>query len=62
MLLTRYTFGALIVILDSATGAVCAVVHHLFGRETNADGTFSRAYINAAVHAARMAWESTADH
>ncbi len=62
MLHTRYTYGALIVVLDSATARVVAVLHRLTKPARNASELFSDAYINAAVQHALIAWNSTADH
>lgn len=62
MIHTRYTFGALVVILDSATGRVDAVLHKLSDPMRNASELFSSQYIAAAVRAAQTAWASTADH
>ena len=50
MLHTRYTFGALVVVLDDATGRVVAVLHSLSDPMRNASELFSDAYINAAVN------------
>lgn len=62
MIHTRYTFGALVVILDTATGRVDAVLHKLTDPMRNASELFSQAYIDAAVRSALVAWNSTADH
>lgn len=62
MLHTRYTFGALVVVLDTATGRVDAVLHRLTDPMRNASELFSQTYIDAAVRAASLAWASTADH
>ena len=62
MLHTRYTFGALVVVLDTATGRVDAVLHKLTDPMRNASELFSQTYIDAAVRAASLAWASTADH
>ena len=56
MLHTRYTFGALVVVLDTATGRVDAILHKLTDPMRNASELFSQTYIDAAVRAASLAW------
>lgn len=62
MLHTRYHFGALTVVLETATARVVAILHRLSNPARNASEMFSQAYIDAAVHSALLAWNSTADH
>lgn len=62
MLHTRHNFGALTVVLETATGRVVAVLHRLADPARNASELFSQASIDAAVRNALTAWNSTADH
>ena len=54
-----FLFGALRVILDSATGTVLAVLDAISGK--NASGIFRECYINAAATKATLAWKAQAD-
>ena len=62
MIHTRYNFGALTVVLETASGRVVAVLHRLANPARNASELFSQPYIDCAVSHALIAWQSTADH
>jgi hypothetical protein len=62
MIHTRFNFGALTVVLESASGRVVAVLHRLSDPARNASELFSQRTIDAAVRAALIHWQSTADH
>ncbi len=62
MLHTRFNFGALTVVLETSTARVVAVLHRLADPARNASELFSQSYIDCAVRAAIIHWQSTADH
>jgi hypothetical protein len=62
MLHTRYHYGALTVVLETATGRVVAVLHRLADPARNASELFSQRTIDAAAQWALREWASTADH